>query len=143
MWWRCGKGNATRVRCGRWLRPGRESSWQHHSTWTCLDPHTTGLATTLCARSPLGVRSYVHSELSVVVCCVMSCSGMVFAFSLNVCLHYYRLYQVSIPLSSEKALIVDKREIYWGWKFSEGGGLHQYLFISVISFYFRKVPGKS
>lgn len=68
MWWRCGKGNATCVRCGRWLRLGWESSWQHHFTWTCLDPHTTGLATTLCARSPLGVRCYVHSELSGVLC---------------------------------------------------------------------------
>lgn len=82
MWWRCGKKNVTCVRCARWLRPGWRSSWQHHSIWTCLDPRTTGLATTPCARSPLRVRSHMHSVLSVVVSCLMDCSTVVFSIYL-------------------------------------------------------------
>lgn len=109
MWWKCGKEDATCVRCVRWLRPDWRSSWQRHSIWTCLDPHTTGLATTPCARSPLGVRLEVHSNLCVVVCCVMACNAVVLTFFIII------LFQVLVWGSSEKALlIVDEKGNYWG-----------------------------
>lgn len=111
MWWRCGKENVTCVRCARWLRPVWRLSWQHHSIWTCLDPHTTGLATTLCAHSPLRVRNYVHSELSVVMSCVVACSAMLFTIYLKCLLSLSQSFPSSSLISSEKALLIVEKEI--------------------------------
>lgn len=75
----------------------------------------------------------MHRELNVVVCCVRACSAMVFTVSLNC---------VLFSLSEKALLIVDEKGNYWGIC-SEGSGLVEYLFLSVISFYCHKMSAES